>query len=124
MAVISRMTSARAGAAIVVDEAGVLAGIFTQGDFARAFQSGRPDIGNEAVGGLMTRNPISVHESKLVGEVLRILEDSRIDDLVVLNDARVPRDHRHAGSYQAANRVISMSGPGCEEKLGAVGFGF
>ena len=38
----------------------------------------------------MTRNPISVHESKLVGEVLRILEDSRIDDLVVLNDARVP----------------------------------
>mgnify|MGYP003383034277 FL=1 len=90
MNVISRMTSARAGAVIVVEANGVLAGIFTQGDFARAFQSGKPDIGAQSVAHFMTRNPVSVHEDKLVGEVLRILEDSRIDDLVVLNDARIP----------------------------------
>jgi arabinose-5-phosphate isomerase len=90
MHVISKMTSARAGAVIVVEPSGMLAGIFTQGDFARAFQSGKPDIGAQAVGDYMTRNPIAVHEDKLVGEVLRILEESRIDDLVVLNDARIP----------------------------------
>ncbi|MEQ1841900.1 MAG: CBS domain-containing protein, partial [Verrucomicrobiales bacterium] len=80
----------RAGAVIVVEASGALAGIFTQGDFARAFQSGKPDIGSQAVRDFMTKNPISVHESKLVGEVLRILEESRIDDLVVVNDARIP----------------------------------
>ena len=90
MDVISCMTSARAGAVIVVEASGVLAGIFTQGDFARAFQSGNPDIGTLPVERFMTRNPISVHEDKLVGEVLRLLEDSRIDDLVVLNHARIP----------------------------------
>jgi len=90
MDVISKMTSARAGAVIVVEASGALAGIFTQGDFARAFQSGKPDIGSRAVRDFMTKNPISVHESKLVGEVLRILEESRIDDLVVVNDARIP----------------------------------
>jgi arabinose-5-phosphate isomerase len=90
MNVISKMTSARAGAVIVVEASGVLAGIFTQGDFARAFQSGKPDIGAQPVGDYMTRNPVAVHEDKLVGEVLRILEESRIDDLVVLNDARIP----------------------------------
>ena len=88
--VISKMTSARAGAVIVVEASGVLAGIFTQGDFARAFQSGHSDIGAQPVGAYMTRNPISVHEDKLVGEVLRLFEENRIDDLVVLNDARIP----------------------------------
>lgn len=90
MDVISRMTSARAGAVIVVEESGALAGIFTQGDFARAFQSGKPDIGSQPVGSFMTRNPIAVREDKLVGEVLRLLEESRIDDLVVVNAARIP----------------------------------
>lgn len=88
--VIARMTRARAGAAVVVDESGALAGIFTQGDFARAFQSGGDGIGDEPVGRFMTPDPKHVHCGKLVGEVLRLLEEYRIDDLVVVDDARVP----------------------------------
>ncbi|MBU6180501.1 MAG: KpsF/GutQ family sugar-phosphate isomerase [Verrucomicrobia bacterium] len=87
---IARMTKARAGAVVVVDGAGTLAGIFTQGDFARAFQSGGTGIGAEAVGRHMTPNPKHVHRDRLVGEVLRLLEESRIDDLVVIDDDRVP----------------------------------
>jgi arabinose-5-phosphate isomerase len=87
---IARMTKARAGAVVVVDGAGTLAGIFTQGDFARAFQSGGTEIGAEAVGRHMTPNPKHVHRDRLVGEVLRLLEESRIDDLVVIDDDRVP----------------------------------
>ena len=87
---IARMTKARAGAVVVVDGSGTLAGIFTQGDFARAFQSGGTEIGAEAVGRHMTPNPKHVHRDRLVGEVLRLLEESRIDDLVVIDDDRVP----------------------------------
>ncbi|MEX2578607.1 MAG: KpsF/GutQ family sugar-phosphate isomerase [Verrucomicrobiales bacterium] len=85
MEVISRMTAARAGAVVVVDGDGKLAGVFTQGDFARSFQSEHAGIGATEVGDLMTNNPISVREDKLAGEVLRIFEEHRIDDLVVVD---------------------------------------
>lgn len=87
---IARMTKARAGAVVVVDGSGTLAGIFTQGDFARAFQTGGTEIGAEPVGRYMTTKPKHVHRDRLVGEVLRLLEESRIDDLVVIDDNRVP----------------------------------
>tara|TARA_R110002096_G_scaffold27831_16_gene84664 strand:+ start:2885 stop:3859 length:975 start_codon:yes stop_codon:yes gene_type:complete len=88
--VISKMTSSRAGAVVVVETDGKLAGVFTQGDFARSFQEGCPDIGHKPVSELMTKDPISVTSDRLVGEVLRILEDNRIDDLVVINDQGLP----------------------------------
>lgn len=88
--VIPRMTSARAGAVVVTESDGTLAGIFTQGDFARAFQAGGAGIGDEAVGCYMTRSPKHVHRDRLVGEVLRLLEEHRIDDLVVVDDSGTP----------------------------------
>lgn len=88
--VIARMTKARAGAVVVTNENGSLAGIFTQGDFARAFQDGGTEVGAEPVGTRMTRNPKHVHRDKLVGEVLHLLEAHRIDDLVVIDDDRRP----------------------------------
>lgn len=82
--VIRLMTSQRAGAAVIVDEEGRLAGIFTHGDFARHFPS-QPGIGTQAVADFMTRNPITISGEKLAVEVLNILEKHRIDDLVVLD---------------------------------------
>lgn len=83
--VIARMTQARAGAVVVTESDGTLAGIFTQGDFARAFQRGGGEIGAEPVGAHMTRNPVRVRLDALVGEVLALLEGTRIDDLVVID---------------------------------------
>ncbi|NNE94066.1 MAG: KpsF/GutQ family sugar-phosphate isomerase [Verrucomicrobiales bacterium] len=83
---IEKMSSARAGAVVVVNSENRMEGIFTQGDFARAFQSGKGEIADQAVANFMTRDPISVSENKLAAEVLRLLEDNRIDDLVVVND--------------------------------------
>jgi len=83
--VIDKMTAARAGAVVIVCSDGGLLGIFTQGDFARAFQNGKGDIGSKPVSDYMTRNPIHVREDRLVGEVLKLLEDHRIDDLVVVD---------------------------------------
>jgi arabinose-5-phosphate isomerase len=83
------MTAHRAGAAIIVSDSGKLDGIFTHGDFARHFPV-NPDIGPKAVGGFMTRNPIAIPGDKLAAEVLQILEQHRIDDLVVVNAENEP----------------------------------
>lgn len=76
------LTAKRAGAAIVTDETGRLAGIFTHGDFARRFPSD-PSIGTSPVGSVMTVNPVTIGADKLAAEVLVVLEQHRIDDLVV-----------------------------------------
>jgi arabinose-5-phosphate isomerase len=83
-AALKAMTKARAGAAIIVDAAGKLAGVFTHGDFVRAFQKDAA-ISNHAVSTYMTRNPVHVSADRLAPEVLAILEKHRVDDLVVVN---------------------------------------
>ena len=80
--VLKTLTSKRAGAALVVNAEGQLAGIFTHGDFARRFPTD-PQIGMRPVGDVMTPNPITIHADKLAAEVLMVLEQHRIDDLVV-----------------------------------------
>ena len=91
MEAIGKMTEARAGAVVVVDEQGLLEGIFSQGDFARAFQSsGSSEIGHRPVGDFMTIDPIAVSSEQLVGEALKLLEDNRIDDLIVVDKENRP----------------------------------
>jgi arabinose-5-phosphate isomerase len=87
--VVAEMNKKRAGAALVVDAQGHLSGIFTHGDFARHFQS-RPDIGQEPVDAFVTYNPVTVRDDKLAAEVLRILQERRIDDLPVVDESGCP----------------------------------
>jgi arabinose-5-phosphate isomerase len=83
------MSNRRAGAAVAVDEAGRLVGIFTHGDFARFFQLD-PHLGDAPVERYLTRSPITVRGDKLAVEVLHILETHRIDDLVVVDEENRP----------------------------------
>ncbi|MBV6499195.1 MAG: Arabinose 5-phosphate isomerase KdsD [Prosthecobacter sp.] len=83
------MTRARSGAAVVVSPDGTLAGVFTHGDFVRAYQKNH-SIAELPVSGFMTRNPISIQADKLAAEVLATLEKARIDDLVVLDADQRP----------------------------------
>ncbi len=83
------MTRARAGAAVVIDDAGKLAGVFTHGDFVRAFQADAA-IAEKPVRDYMTARPISISANKLAAEVLATLEHARVDDIVVINDAGEP----------------------------------
>ncbi len=83
------MTRARAGACLILTETGRLAGIFTHGDFARAFQSD-PLLGEKPVARLMTRNPITVRADSLAVEAVKSIGQNRIDDVVVLDAAGVP----------------------------------
>ncbi len=90
--VLAAIARARAGAAVVVDGDGRLAGVFTHGDFARHFQSGPADLGARAVGEFMTPQPVTIDGDRLAVEILQLLEHSRIDDLVVID-----ADHRPIG---------------------------
>ncbi len=83
------MTRARSGAAVVVNADGTLAGVFTHGDFVRAFQKDHA-IADLPVTQFMTAKPISIQADKLAAEVLATLEKVRVDDLVVLDAAGRP----------------------------------
>ena len=87
---VERMTQARCGASVVTSpEDGTLAGIFTQGDFARAFQD-NPNVGTEAVEKFMTTDPVSIAADKLAAEALKVLSQHRVDDLIVLDEGGKP----------------------------------
>jgi arabinose-5-phosphate isomerase len=88
-ATLERMTSLRAGAAVVAGEDEQLLGIFTHGDFVRHYQTDSR-VGERFVADLMTLNPVVVQQDKLAVEVLNLLERHRIDDLIVVDDHGVP----------------------------------
>jgi arabinose-5-phosphate isomerase len=83
------MSTARAGACLVPTPEGLLAGIFTHGDFARAFQKD-PGIGERPVADFMTPDPVSVPADALAAEALKTIGDHRVDDIVVLDAQNHP----------------------------------
>jgi arabinose-5-phosphate isomerase len=83
------MTKARSGACVVTRADGGLAGVFTHGDFVRAFQR-EPMIGERDVADFMTRQPVTVMASALAVQAVNMIGSHRIDDVVVLGDAGQP----------------------------------
>ena len=83
------MTRARSGAAIVAHADGTLAGVFTHGDFVRAFQKNNA-IADKQVREFMTPRPVSIQADRLAAEVLATLEKNRVDDIVVVDASGMP----------------------------------
>ncbi|MFA7230832.1 MAG: KpsF/GutQ family sugar-phosphate isomerase [Victivallaceae bacterium] len=79
-----KMTKARCGAAIIVDESNCLLGIFTDGDFRRHVEKDL-EVLNREVGAVMTKNPVSVNADSLAIEALRVVEDRHINGIIVLD---------------------------------------
>ncbi|MGD7651915.1 MAG: KpsF/GutQ family sugar-phosphate isomerase [Verrucomicrobiales bacterium] len=88
-AALDAMNAARAGACVILEDGGGLAGIFTHGDFARCFRAD-PLLGGKPVVDLMTKQPITVQADALAVEALRTLGENRIDDVVVLDEDQIP----------------------------------
>ncbi len=79
----------RAGCAVALTTDGTLAGIFTQGDFARQLAT-HPTLLDLTVEPFLTQKPVTIEAGGLAVEVLHILEKHRIDDLVVVDAANRP----------------------------------
>ncbi len=83
-------TGRRAGAVIIINTAGLLAGVFTDGDLRRRLRTADPTLLDQPIGTLMTRNPKHIHEDALASEALAVLNQYRIDELPVINAAGKP----------------------------------
>jgi len=84
------MTKAKAGAVALVNRAGVMTGIFTDGDFWRSALTGGPDFLLKPVGQFMTRNPRSIPADVLAVEALKLFQQFKISDLVALDAEQKP----------------------------------
>jgi arabinose-5-phosphate isomerase len=86
---LAAMTSKRSGACLVLDQKDQLAGIFTHGDFVRAFQKD-PLLGLQQVAAFMTKEPITLSANSLAAEAVATIGGNQIDDVVVLDELGKP----------------------------------
>jgi arabinose-5-phosphate isomerase len=88
--VIYEISKKSLGMTTVVDAAGRLAGVLTDGDLRRLMQQrGAATIGL-VVGDCMTKDPQTIAPGELAGSALRIMEDRKITSLVVIDAERKP----------------------------------
>jgi arabinose-5-phosphate isomerase len=80
------------GMSAVVDAAGCLCGIFTDGDLRRTLDW-QVDFHTTPIDAVMTRGGVTVSAGILAAEALRIMEDRRINALLV-----VDQDHQLVGA--------------------------
>jgi len=79
------MTGAQAGCVAIVEDDNVLAGIMTDGDLRRHLIE-TPNLVEQPVDSIMTRNPITLSKDQLALEILHIYEEHNIDDLIVVDE--------------------------------------
>ncbi|MCX6338361.1 MAG: KpsF/GutQ family sugar-phosphate isomerase [Candidatus Aureabacteria bacterium] len=92
--VLLAITNARAGAAAVVDRAGKLVGIFTDGDLRRAIET-QTDVSMRLIREFMIHSPITISPDRLAVEALRVMRGEnpkkrKIDELPVVNPRGMP----------------------------------
>jgi len=98
---IVEISSKRLGATCVVNNAGVLCGMLTDGDLRRLLQR-RIDILNLKVGQVMTQNPKTISQNILAAQALEVMESFKITQLVVVNTNHHPVGILHLHSLVEA----------------------
>jgi len=79
------MTKARCGSVAIVNDDGVLQGIFTDGDFRRHITSDA-NLLEQPIGEVMTRNPVTITSGRMAAELVCLLETCHIDDILVVDN--------------------------------------
>src|SRR5688500_15335105 len=80
----------RSGAVILVDDAGKVSGIFTDGDLRRVVTDDEAHAMKRPVRELMTHNPKRVAAEHLASEAMAVMRQYRIDELPVVDDDDKP----------------------------------
>jgi arabinose-5-phosphate isomerase len=84
--VLLEMSRKGMGMAAVVDSAGKVTGIYTDGDLRRTLEQ-NPDVRSLKVTDIMKRAPRSIAPGKLAAEAVELMERHRINQLLVVSDA-------------------------------------
>jgi arabinose-5-phosphate isomerase len=83
------MTRAKSGSLAVVNARGKLTGVFTDGDFRR-HMSTDGDLLSRTLESVMTPDPITIRDTALAMEAVKIFNERNIDDLIVVNAKHQP----------------------------------
>ena len=75
----------RAGAVLLVDDAGVLSGIFTDGDLRRLVHTHGGEALETPVRDVMTRQPRHLADTDLVRDAVRLVRERRVDEIPVVD---------------------------------------
>jgi arabinose-5-phosphate isomerase len=81
--VLFEMTRKRMGMTTVVDAAGRLAGVISDGDLRRQMQARGDQLLDRAAGECMTRHPVLIAGRALATEALQLMEQRKITSLIV-----------------------------------------
>jgi arabinose-5-phosphate isomerase len=79
----------RAGAILLVDDAGALSGVFTDGDLRRLVVDDDSAL-DRPVSDVMTADPKRLHVGDLVRDAERLVREHRVDEIPVVDDADRP----------------------------------
>ena len=77
------------GMTAIIDDEHQLQGLFTDGDLRRILDE-RVDIHNDNIESVMTKHPTVAHQDMLAAEGLKIMEDKKINGLIIVNDNNTP----------------------------------
>lgn len=83
------MTEKGLGMTGVIDDDGRLAGIFTDGDLRRILDQ-KVDIHQDKIISVMTKNPMVANNHMLAAQALKIMEDKKINGLIIVDDNHKP----------------------------------
>ena len=75
----------RAGALLVVDPAGKLAGIVTDGDLRSALINQGPDVWTGSIDSVMTKNPTTLKNASLVRDAVKVVRERRFDEIPIVD---------------------------------------
>jgi TalC/MipB family fructose-6-phosphate aldolase len=90
MQALVKMTESRLGAVALVDDAGNLAGIFTDGDVRRVLQENGRQVLDQRMSELVsTAHPITIAADATLAEAVELFNQHQIDNIVVL-DSNAP----------------------------------
>jgi arabinose-5-phosphate isomerase len=80
----------RSGAVLLVDEQGLLSGIFADSDLRRLMTEGDGSVLSRPICQVMTKNPKRINADALVSDVMAIMRQYRIDELPVVDEQNQP----------------------------------
>ena len=75
----------RAGALLVVDSAGKLAGFVTDGDLRSALIETGPEVWESAIDAVMTTNPTTLASDALVRDAVHVVRTRRFDEIPIVD---------------------------------------
>jgi len=79
----------RSGAVLLIDDSGILTGLFTDSDLARLFENRRDEALDRPIAEVMTRNPKKIEAGSRMAAAQQLISENKISELpVVGQDAR------------------------------------